>query len=166
MARSRYLYLFSLSFCYTQYPVISHDGEVYYSTGFPLCVCLCVSVCVLTITGSGPLGEIRWSAWISKSQSIFYVSFSRADSGLCIYHLFVWSNLNCLLNSEWITIPTQFLSHAEVFSREISLVSRLKCLYSCFSSRFCFLVIFILLVLMMSILFLIALIILPPRYFM
>ena len=29
------------------------------------------------------------------------------DSGLCKYHLFVWSNLNFLLNSLWITFPTQ-----------------------------------------------------------
>ena len=34
-------------------------------------------------------------------------SFSRMDSGLCIYHLFVWSYLNFLHNSERITSPTQ-----------------------------------------------------------
>ena len=29
------------------------------------------------------------------------------DSGLCIYHLFIWSNLNFLYNSQWITLPKQ-----------------------------------------------------------
>ena len=29
------------------------------------------------------------------------------DSGLCIYHLFVCSNLNFLYNSQWIAFPTQ-----------------------------------------------------------
>ena len=37
-----------------------------------------------------------------------------------------------------------FLSHVHVFSREISLVCRLKFSYSCFSSHSCFLVIFVL----------------------
>ena len=32
--------------------------------------------------------------------------FSQRDAGLCIYHLFVWSNLNFLLISQWITLPT------------------------------------------------------------
>ena len=31
------------------------------------------------------------------------------DSGLCIYHLFVWSNLNFLHNSQWINFPNQCL---------------------------------------------------------
>ena len=35
------------------------------------------------------------------------MSFSRTDAGLCIYHLFVWSNLNFLHNFQWITFPTQ-----------------------------------------------------------
>ena len=35
------------------------------------------------------------------------VSFSRTAVGLCIYHLFVWSNWNFLHNSQWITLPTQ-----------------------------------------------------------
>ena len=36
-----------------------------------------------------------------------YVSFSSMDSGLYIYHLSVWSNLNFLHNSKWITLLTQ-----------------------------------------------------------
>ena len=47
---------------------------------------------LLTITRSGRLVRIRWSVCISKSQRVLCVSFSRTDSGLCIYHLFVWSN--------------------------------------------------------------------------
>ena len=35
------------------------------------------------------------------------VLFSRTGAGLCIYHLFVWSNLNFLRISQWITFPTQ-----------------------------------------------------------
>ena len=35
------------------------------------------------------------------------VSFSRTDSGLCIYHLFVWWNFNYLHNSKRVTFPTQ-----------------------------------------------------------
>ena len=44
---------------------------------------------------------------MSKSHRSLCVSFSRTDSGLCIYHLFVWLNLNLLNNSLWITWPTQ-----------------------------------------------------------
>ena len=44
---------------------------------------------------------------ILKSQRSLYVSFFKTNSGLWIYHLFVRSNFNFLLNSEWITLPTQ-----------------------------------------------------------
>ena len=37
---------------------------------------------------------------------------SRTDSGLCIYHLFVWSNFNILYSSKWIT----FYGYLQVFS--------------------------------------------------
>ena len=50
-----------------------------------------------------------------------------------------------------------FLSHVQVFSFEILFISRLKHPLSCFSSRFCFLVSFILLVTMLSVSFLMAL---------
>ena len=53
------------------------------------------------------LTESKWSVCILKSQRTLCISFSRTDSGLCIYHLFVWSNLNFLHNSQWITFPTQ-----------------------------------------------------------
>ena len=51
-----------------------------------------------------------------------------------------------------------FLRLVQVFSREISLVCRLKDPYSCFSSYFCFLVIFVLLMLVFAVLFLLAVI--------
>ena len=56
---------------------------------------------------SGLLAEIRWSVCISKSCRSLCVSFSRTGAGLYIYHLFVWSNLNFLHISQWITLPTQ-----------------------------------------------------------
>ena len=60
-----------------------------------------------TVIWSGRLAEIRWYIYISKSQRILCVPFSKTDSGLCIYHLFVRSNLNFLHDSQWITLPTQ-----------------------------------------------------------
>ena len=50
---------------------------------------------------------IRWSVLTSKSQILQCVLFYRTDSGLCIYHLVVWSNFNFLHNSRWITFLTQ-----------------------------------------------------------
>ena len=44
---------------------------------------------------------------MSKFHRSLYVSFSRTGAGLCIYYLFVWSNLNFLHISQWITLPTQ-----------------------------------------------------------
>ena len=42
-----------------------------------------------------------WSTvCMSKSYWSLYVSFSRTDAGLCMYDLFVWSNLNFLLSSK------------------------------------------------------------------
>ena len=55
---------------------------------------------------------------------------------------------------------------SKLFLCEISFVCRLKCPYNCFSSNFCFLVIFILLMFVSSVLWLMALTSLPPRYFM
>ena len=51
--------------------------------------------------------EIKWSICTPKSHKTSLLSFSRADAGLYIYHLFVWSNLNFLRISQWITLPTQ-----------------------------------------------------------
>ena len=62
---------------------------------------------LLIIIRSGRLAETRRSVCISKFQRSLCVSFSWTDAGLCIYHLFIWSNLNFLYNSQWITLPTQ-----------------------------------------------------------
>ena len=96
-----------------------------------------------------------------------YVSFSRTGAGLCIYHLFVWSNLNFLHISQWIILPTlfnfPFLSYIQVFSSEMSFISRLK-RPELFPSHFCFVVIVILLVTSQSVSFLMA-VISPPSCF-
>ena len=63
---------------------------------------------LLTVTWSGCLAEIRWSVCISKSHRILCVSFSKIGSWLCIYHLFVWLNLNFLRDSQWITFPLSY----------------------------------------------------------
>ena len=61
----------------------------------------------LIIIRSGLLVEIRWFVCMSKSHKSLCVSFSRTDAVLCIYHLWVWSNLNFLHISQWITLATQ-----------------------------------------------------------
>ena len=61
----------------------------------------------LTMTKSSQTAEIKWSVCISKFQRSLCVLFSKTDSRLCIYYLFVWSNFNFLHNSQWITFPTQ-----------------------------------------------------------
>ena len=61
----------------------------------------------LIITWCGRLAEIKWSVCISKSQERLCVSYSRTESVLCIYHLFVWSNLNFLHDFTSITLTTQ-----------------------------------------------------------
>ena len=57
-----------------------------------------------------------------------------------------------------------FLSNIHVFSWEMSLVSRIKRPVNCFSSHFCFLVISVLLIFGSSVLFLVTVISLPPRF--
>ena len=63
--------------------------------------------CLLIIIRSGLGAEIRWSVSISKSHRSLCVSFSREGSGLCIYYLLAWANLNFLHIFLWITLPTQ-----------------------------------------------------------
>ena len=62
---------------------------------------------LLIINGSGLLAEILWSVCMWKSYRSFCVLFSRTGAGLCIFHLFVWSNLNFLHISQWITLTTR-----------------------------------------------------------
>ena len=62
---------------------------------------------LLIIIRSGLLAGIRWSVCMLKSHRGLRVLFSRRGAGLCIYHLLVWSNLNFLHISQWVTLPTQ-----------------------------------------------------------
>ena len=100
LARSRYLSLFALSFNFTLW-----------SAGTANFTIRMVLFLLLTFTRSGPLAEIRWSVFITKSQSSLYVSFSWMDSGLSIYHLFVWSNLNFLHDSQEIIFLYYFCAN-------------------------------------------------------
>ena len=99
LARSRYLYFFSFSFnlfCGHLRRQSSLFGKFFLILFF-----------LLTISRCGRQTEIRRAVWISKSRITLCVSFSRMDSELCIYHLFVWSNLNFLHKSMLITISNQ-----------------------------------------------------------
>ena len=46
---------------------------------------------ILINSMSGLLAESGWSVYISKFQRNSWVSFSKRDSGLCIYHMSSWS---------------------------------------------------------------------------
>ena len=83
--------LFTFFKCYS---VVSRDSNF-------------ASFLFLFIKETGLLTEIRGSVCMSKSYCSLGVSFSRTDAGLCIDHLFVWSNLNFLYISRWITLLTQ-----------------------------------------------------------
>ena len=56
---------------------------------------------------SGLLAGIKWSVCMLKSYRSLCVSFSWTGAGLCINHLFVWSNWNFLHISQWTTLLTQ-----------------------------------------------------------
>ena len=96
LARLRYSSFFSLSFNFTLWSAETAKSTI-----------LQVLFLFLIIIRSGHLAEIRWFVCISKYHRSFCVTFSRTDVGLCVYHLFVWSNWNFLHNSQWITLPTQ-----------------------------------------------------------
>ena len=89
LAKCRNWSLFSLSLSFT-----------FWSAGTAKSTIRQVLFFFLTIPRPGRLAEVRWSVCISKSLRTFCVSFSWSDSGLCIYHLFVWSNFNFLHNSQ------------------------------------------------------------------
>ena len=89
LARFRYLYFFSLSFSFTQWPTGTAKFPIQQILFF-----------LLTINRSGRLAEIRWSVCISKSQRSLCFWFSMADSRSCVYHLFGWSNF-CTIRSVW-----------------------------------------------------------------
>ena len=92
LSRSRYLSLFSLSFSFNVWS--AGTAKVPNFPGYLL---------LLTLIKSGRLVEIKWSVCIAKSQKVSCVSFSMTGSGLCICHLFVWSNFSFFNKFQWIT---------------------------------------------------------------
>ena len=80
LAKSRYLFLFSLSFSFILWSAWT-AGYLFF---------------LLTMTRSDRLHEIRGSVCISKSQRILCVALSWGDCWFWMYHLFAWSNLNFL----------------------------------------------------------------------
>ena len=96
LARSRYLSFFSLSFRF-----------ILWSAGTAKSTILQILFLLLIIMRSGLLAGIRWSVCMLKSHRSLCESFSTTGAGLCIYHLFVWSNWNFLHIFPWITLPTQ-----------------------------------------------------------
>ena len=96
LAKSRYLSFFSHSFSFILWSARTAKSTI-----------LQALFLLLIIIRSGLLAEVRWSLCMSKSHWILCVSFSMIGAGLCIYHLFVWSNLDFLNISQWIIWPTQ-----------------------------------------------------------
>ena len=96
LARSRYLSFLSFSFSFTLWSACSSNSTI-----------LHLLFILLLIIRSALLDEIRLSVCMSKSYRSLCVSFFKTDAGLCIYHLFVWSNFIFLHNSQWINLPTQ-----------------------------------------------------------
>ena len=100
--------LLILLFAFCQfYFAVSRDSKIHYSASSLSFFFFFFFFFLSFIIRSGHLAEIRWSVCMSKSQRSLCVSFSRTDSGLCIYHFFVWSNFIFLQNSPWITLPNQ-----------------------------------------------------------
>ena len=96
LARSRYLSLLSHSFSFILWSAGTAKSTIFQILFF----------FSLLIIRSGLLAESGWSVCKSKCHCSLFVSFSRTDARLCIYHLFVWSNFNFLHISQWITLPT------------------------------------------------------------
>ena len=97
LARSRYLSFFSLSFRFILWSAGTAKSTILQILFFFL----------LIIMGFGLLAGIRWSVRILKCHRSLCKSFSRTVAGLCIYHLFVWSNWNFQHIFQWIALPTQ-----------------------------------------------------------
>ena len=94
LGRSRYSSFFSLSFRF-----------ILWSAGTAKSTILQIFFLLLIIMRSGLLAGIRWSVCMLKSHRSLCVSFSRTGAGLCIYHLFVWSNWNFLHISQlWLAL--------------------------------------------------------------
>ena len=106
-ARSRYLSFFSLSFSFILWSASTAKFTILQILYFFFSFSFFFFFFLLITIRSGRLAEIRLSVSISKSHTSFCVSFSRTAAGLCIYYLFVGSNLDFLHISQWITLPTK-----------------------------------------------------------
>ena len=112
LARSRYLSFFSDSF-----RCILWSAGTAKSTILPVFFFFFFFFFLLIIIKSGLLVEIRWSVCMSKSHSLC-VSFSRTGAGLCIYHLFVWS--------DFINIIIITLAYVRIFPKVKGLSNDIK----------------------------------------
>ena len=104
LARSRYLSFFSLSFRFILWSAGTAKSTILQILFFFFFFSFFF---FLIIMRSGHLARSRWSVCMLKSHRSLCKSFSRTGAGLCIYHLFIWSNWNFLHISQWITLPTQ-----------------------------------------------------------
>ena len=95
LARSKYLF-FSISFSFTLWSAETEKATIRQVLFF-----------LLNLIKSCRLAKIRWSVCVSKSHTNLCLSFPSIYSGLCIYHLFLWTNSNFLPCSQGITFPTQ-----------------------------------------------------------
>ena len=102
LARFRFLSLFSHSFNFTLWSAGTAKSTILQVLFFLFFFLLFFYY--YKIWSSGRDLVIRFCL---KSRRSLCPSFSWTDSGLCIYHLFVWSNFNFLHSSQWITLPTQ-----------------------------------------------------------
>ena len=93
-ARSRYLYFFSHSFSFILWSADTAKSII-------------LQILFFIVDYYKVFGPRLGNPSVCQSPIGFFVSFSRTDAGLCMYHLFAWSNLNFLYISQWITLPTQ-----------------------------------------------------------
>ena len=97
LARSRYLSLFSHSFRFILWSAGTAKSRM-------LQILFFFVVDYFEAWSSGRDFVIR--LYVNSHRSLCK-SYSRTGAGLCIYHLFVWSNWNFLHISQWTTLPTQ-----------------------------------------------------------
>ena len=103
-ARSKY-YLIFLAYFYF-YSVVSRKRKIYWAASCPFFFFFFYFF-VFISSCFGLLVRTQWSVCISKSQKILWVPLFWRKSGLCMHHLVLWTNLNLLHNSQWITFPIQ-----------------------------------------------------------
>ena len=98
LEKSKYLSLFSFSLIFTLWS--TRKSPLF--SRFSFCCCYRCSLSRDLVFWPG-LGDL----FVSQNPRELCASFSKTNSKLCIYHLFVWSNFNFLHNSQWITFSAQ-----------------------------------------------------------